>query len=68
MLKIVVMDTALFLENACVTQAGLVQIVTNAWRIRIVCTADVLIIHSSANVMMDMKALAVKSLYAVKVA
>ena len=62
------MEVVRFLVNVCVTQAGLVQIVTNAWRIRTVCMVDVLIIHSSANVMMGMKALAVKSLYAVKVA
>ena len=66
--RIAFMEVVRFLVNVCVTQAGLVQIVTNAWRIRIVCTADVLIIHFSANVMMDMKGLAVKSLYAVKVA
>ena len=66
--RIAFMEVVRFLVNVCVTQAGLVQIVTNAWRIRTVCMVDVLIIHFSANVMMDMKGLAVKSLYAVKVA
>ena len=68
MLKIVVMDTALFLENAFVTQAGLVQIVTNAWRVRTVFMADVLTRRYNANVMMDIKALVVKNQYAVKAA
>ena len=62
------MDTALFLVNVCVTQAGLDLHVTNAQRIRTVCMADVLTLHFSANVMMDTKALAVKSQYAVQAA
>lgn len=68
MLKIVVMDTALFLESVCVIQAGLVQIVTNAWRVRTVFMADVLTRRYNANVMMDIKALVVKNQYAVKAA
>ena len=68
MLRIVVMDTALFLESVCVIQAGLVQIVTNAWRVRTVFMGDALTHHYNANVMMDIKALAVKSQYAVKAA
>ena len=62
------MDTALFLVNVCVTQAGLDLLVTNAQRIRTVWMADVLTHHSNANVTMDIKALAVKSQYAVKAA
>ena len=68
MLRIVVMDTALFLESVCVIQAGLVQIVTNAWRVRTVFMADVLTRRYNANVMMDIKALVVKNQYAVKAA
>lgn len=62
------MDTALFLESVCVIQAGLVQIVTNAWRVRTVFMADVLTRRYNANVMMDIKALVVKNQYAVKAA
>jgi len=67
-LIIAFMEVVLFLVNVCVIQAGLVQNVTNAWRILTVCMADVLTLHFSANVMMDTKALAVKSQYAVKAA
>ena len=62
------MEVVLFLVNVCVTKAGLVQLVTNAWRIQTVCMADVLTLHFSANVTMDTKALTVKSQYALKVA
>ena len=62
------MEVALFLVNVCVTKAGLVQLVTNAWRILGVCMANVLTLHFSANVTMDTKALTVKNQYAVKVA
>ena len=67
-LIIAFMEVVLFLVNVCVIQAGLVQNVTNAWRILTVCMADVLTLHFSANVMMDTKALAVKSQYAVQAA
>ena len=66
--RIAFMEVVRFLVNVCVTQAGLVQIVTNAWRVRTVFMADVLTRRYNANVMMDIKALVVKNQYAVKAA